>query len=432
MFYLAVFDLVGTLKVFWSWFGFGEEMCALMGQVLACILVFALAMLANVITKRWILLWLHDLTQKTETEWDNYLVEHHILERLSHLSPAVILYVAAPVMLPYSKSLQLLLRQLVFLYSVVAIAWVLLGMISAAVTISRKMESTKDKPFESYAQLARGLVWLLAAIIIVSSLLGRSPFAVIGGLGAFTAVLMLIFRDSILGFVASVQIMSLDLVRKGDWIEIPKYKIDGSVIGFSLTTIKVENWDKTISTVPAYTLVSDSFKNWRGMYDVGARRVVRSIAIDIYSIKFLDEALLERLKKIQIIQTYLNQKLEDIAEYNELKKFDMSSLANGQRLTNIGVFRAYLDAYLRRHPKVDQDMACLVRQLAPSSQGICLQLYFFSREIRWDLYEGLTAELFDHIIAVLPEFDLRVYQHPGGTDVHSLAEAQQRAHLPYF
>ena len=257
---------------------------------------------------------------------------------------------------------------------------------------------------------------MFAAIVAIAALFDRSPWALLGGLGALTAVLMLVFKDSILGLVASIQISTQDLVRHGDWIEVPKFGADGDVIDISLNTVRVQNWDKTITTIPTYALISESFKNWRGMSDSGGRRIKRAVRIDMNSIRFLSEEDFSKLTEVQSLAPYLQGKREELLRWNQEKGTDDASLVNGRRLTNIGTFRAYLDCWLRQQPATHKDMTFLVRHLAPDEFGLPVQIYLFSSEQRWAQYEAILADIFDHILAVLPEFDLRVYQRPTGAD----------------
>lgn len=403
--------------------GMKGELGLFLAQISACVFLALLAWGANLFVKLRILRWVQEAATLSENKWDDFLLQYNVFERFSHLAPAVILHLAAPYVFPHSGSLQLSVRRFVLVYIITVTAWSLHSLVNATVAWLKSLESTRNKPLDSYAQLVKGCVWLFAAIFTISELLNRSPWALLGGLGAFTAILLLVFRDAILGFVASVQITTLDLVHKGDWVEIPKYGVNGNVIDFSLTTIKIQNWDKTISTVPSYTLISDTFKNWRGMTDAGARRIKRSIALDMHSVKFLDQELLERLRKIQLLHGYLIQKEEDILHWNEEAKVDASSIVNGRHLTNIGTFRAYIDAYLREHPQIAQTMTFLVRQLEPTPKGVSIEIYVFSKELRWAYYEGIIADIFDHILAVIPTFELRVFQEPSGGDIQQIAEA---------
>ncbi|MGB7453231.1 MAG: mechanosensitive ion channel domain-containing protein, partial [Lysobacterales bacterium] len=240
------------------------------------------------------------------------------------------------------------------------------------------------------------------------------------GIGALTAVLMLIFRDAILGFVAGIQLAANKMISNGDWIEMPKYGADGDVMEVTLTTVKVQNWDKTITTIPTYALISESFKNWRGMQDSGGRRIKRSINIDMNSIRFCNEEMLNRFGKIQYISEYIDTKKHELEAFNKATKVDNASLANGRRMTNVGTFRAYVEAYLQNHPMINLQMTFLVRQLQPTEYGLPIEIYVFSKDQVWANYETIQADIFDHILAVIPEFDLRVYQNPTGSDFRGL------------
>jgi miniconductance mechanosensitive channel len=252
--------------------------------------------------------------------------------------------------------------------------------------------------------------------------LDRSPWGIVSGIGALTAVLLLIFRDSILGLVATVQLSGNDMVRVGDWIEMPSYNADGDVIDMSLHTVKVQNWDKTITTIPTHALISDSFRNWRGMQESGGRRIKRSIYIDMNTVRFVDEEMLQKYRKFDYLGEYVDRKLSEIEEYNRNHVRDLSEVVNGRRLTNLGTFRAYVESYLKRHSMISDEMTFLVRQLQPSDRGIPIEIYVFSRDIRWANYEQIQADIFDHLLAVIPEFGLRVYQAPSGNDVTRLGE----------
>ena len=265
-------------------------------------------------------------------------------------------------------------------------------------------------------QLGKILLWLVVGILVVAKLLDKDPTSLLTGLGALMTVILLVFKDSILGFVASLQLTRDDLVRKGDWIEVPGYGADGDVLEVTLHAVKVQNWDKTIVTVPTPAMITGGFKNWRGMSESGGRRIKRALSLDMTSVCFLDEELLVRLKKVEYIQQYLDEKVTEVQGWNAEKMVDESSLVNGRRLTNLGTFRAYLELYLRNHPQISQTMTFLVRQLPPSADGIPIQIYVFSKEQRWAEYEAIIGDIFDHILAVLPEFNLRIFQAPSGAD----------------
>tara|TARA_Y100000589_G_scaffold141729_1_gene135282 strand:- start:879 stop:1697 length:819 start_codon:yes stop_codon:yes gene_type:complete len=263
-------------------------------------------------------------------------------------------------------------------------------------------------------QLMRLIVYILGGIYIISVLVDKSPMGIFSALGAMSVVLMLVFKDTILGFVGSIQIAANDMVKVGDWVEFPKFGADGDVIEIKLQTVKVQNWDKTITTIPTYSFVSDAFKNWRGMSESGGRRIKRSINIDMNSVKFCDKKLQEKLSKIQLLKEYFEQKEIEIKEYNIEKNAAHS--ANIRQLTNLGSFRVYLEKYLDQNNKISKKMTFLVRQLAPNEKGLPIEIYVFSSEQRWAHYEAIQADIFDHIIAILPEFELNIFQIPSGKD----------------
>lgn len=276
-------------------------------------------------------------------------------------------------------------------------------------------------PMRGAIQTAKIVLSLVFALLSVAILLGKSPLLLFSGIGAMSAVLMLIFRDPILGLVAGLQLSLNDMLQIGDWLEMPKYDADGDVIDIGLTTVKVQNWDKTITTIPTYALISDSFKNWRGMSESGGRRIKRSVLIATSSIKFLDSESIQRLKKSHLLSPYLSKKLEEINHANHEFQADMSSLINGRRLTNVGTFRHYLQSYLRSHPFIQQEMTLMVRQLESTSEGLPLQVYAFTNTTAWAKYEGIQSDIFDHIFAALPEFGLRAHEAPTGQDIRFLA-----------
>ncbi len=283
--------------------------------------------------------------------------------------------------------------------------------------VYRTFEWSKQVPIYSFIQAIKLIVYMVGAVFIVAKLMGKDPSVIFGSLGALTAVLMLVFKDSILGFAAGIHLTTNKMLSLGDWLEMPKYGADGDVIEIGLTTVKVQNFDKTITTIPTYTLISDAFKNWRGMSESPGRRIKRSILIDLHSIRFCDEALLESLASIQAISGYIREKQKEVQAFNEqLDTGGSDHPANGRRLTNIGTFRAYLVAFLRQHPLINQEMTLLVRQLEPTPRGLPLQIYVFSSDKRWVEYEGIVSDLFDHILSVMKEFDLRAYQEPSGFD----------------
>ncbi|MDP6940991.1 MAG: mechanosensitive ion channel [Planctomycetota bacterium] len=410
-------DLLGDtlgLESFWV------ETLALPLGVLA---LFVAAWIANFVAKRLMLRLIKSFAKRTRSTLDDDLIASRVFDRLSHIAPALVLYLFSTSFVGEWILISTLLARISFAYIAIVGAAVSDAMLNFLVARARKVPSLEDKPVKSWVQVIKILVWLFAAIVVLATLFDRSPMALLGGLGALTAVLMLVFKDSILGLVASIQIATQDLVRLGDWIEVPKFGADGDVIDISLNTVRVQNWDKTIATIPTYALLSDSFKNWRGMSESGGRRIKRSVRIDMNSIRFLSPEDFEKLMKVQAISPYLQEKEGELSKWNQEKGTDESSPVNGRRLTNVGTFRAYLDCWLRNHPATHGEMTFLVRHLAPDEFGLPIQVYMFSSEQRWAEYEAILADIFDHILAVLPEFSLRVYQRPTGADFRAIIES---------
>ncbi len=384
------------------------------------IIVLLLAWLANWITKRLIVRLVHRVAKHSKTAWDDALVKYRVFSRLSHLAPGVVIYSAAPILFEDHPTAHAGMRTAASLYMIGVTWFVADAFLNAAVDIYRTYSFAKRIPIRSFVQVFKIVLALALIIVTLSTLIGKDPSNLLAGMGAMTAVLLLVFKDSILGFVAGIQLSANRMIHMGDWIEMPKYGADGDVVDISLTTVKVQNWDKTVSTIPTYALVSDSFKNWRGMSESGGRRIKRNICIDINSIRFCDESVLEKFKRFEHLTRYIETRQAEITAWNHEHNIDHSEPVNGRRLTNIGVFRAYLVAYLRNHPKIHKYMTFLVRHLEPTPQGLPIQIYVFSNDQVWANYEAVQADIFDHILAVIPEFGLRVYQQPSGADFQSL------------
>ncbi len=393
-----------------------------LARVSLVIAVLVAAWLANWIAKQVIVRTLRRLVRHTANRWDDLLVEHRVFHRLSHLAPAVVIHFSAGILFPLEDEVagRLFLTRVALSYMLVVGALVCDAFLSVLVGVAQNTRGLRDKPVKSYLQVVKILLWITTVILVLSTMMGREPWAFLTGLGALTAILLLVFKDSILGLVASIQIAALDLVRPGDWIEMPAFQADGDVEDISLTTVKVRNWDKTVTAVPSYALVSSPFRNWRGMSESGGRRIKRSLSLDMTSVRFVDGELLARLRKIQLLAPYLERKDEELRVWNETHRADPDSPVNGRRLTNLGCFRAYLEAYLRASPLCHPHMTFLVRQLPPGPTGIPLEIYFFSKEQRWAHYEAFVADIFDHVLAAAPEFGLRVFQQPTGADLRGL------------
>lgn len=385
---------------------------------LALAVIFGLAAVAWLIGKLVLTRLLARLIKGTATRNDDELLVRHVPRRLAHTLPALTITTLAPALLPDHTMLANVLSVAALIYLIVVVALVLDALLDTLLVISSQYEFSRELPLKSVFQVLKLGIWFLAIMLALSLVLGKSPLTLFAGLGAMTAVFMLVFKDPILGFVAGIQLSSNNMVGVGDWIEMPQHGVDGDVLEIALTTVKVRNFDNTITTVPTQTLINDSFKNWRGMQESGGRRIKRAVVIDLASVKFCDEAMLERFSRINYIADYLQQKTAELASYNNA--LDLSNTANGRRLTNVGTFRAYIEAYLQHHPQINQNLTLLVRQLKPSETGLPIEIYVFSTEKRWIQYEGIQADIFDHILAAAPEFDLRVFQSPSGGDFRKL------------
>jgi len=348
-------------------------------------------------------------------EWDNILLERKVFQRVSYLVPAIVIYYCAVFFPDYQN----LIRRLAVAYCILVGLFVVEALLSTADDLYSGLEVSKTRPIKGYVQIAKILMFVIGLVLVIANLIGQSPILLLSGLGAMTAVLLLIFKDSILGFVAGIQLATNDMVRIGDWIEMPKYGADGDVVDISLHTVKVENWDRTITAIPSYALVSDSFKNWRSMQDSGGRRIKRSIYIDNSSIFFCTEEMIERFKKIHLLTDYITGKQKELVDYNAGHSVDTNEPVNGRKITNIGTLRAYIVNYLRNHPKIHKGMTLMVRQLQPTENGLPLEIYAFTNDTNWVNYEAIQADIFDHILSVIPYFNLRVFQVPSGHDMQT-------------
>ena len=349
---------------------------------------------------------------RTRSAWDDALVRRGVFSQVTFLVPAVVLYFGISF---FSFSTDILGR-VILSYVVINLVIMINRLLSAGVDIYETYPVSITRPIKGYVQLLNMVVYVLGGVSAICVLLAISPWGVLSGLGAVTALLILVFRDTILSLIASVQIAAYDLVRRGDWIEMPQLGVDGDVIDVALHTIRVQNWDKTIITVPTHRLVQDSFKNWRGMAESGGRRIKRSVLIDQGSIKFLDDKDVKAFSRIDRLKSYLTDKTAELRG-NAPESDTQSHVLNGRILTNIGTFRAYVEAYLRENSKIHKEMTFLVRQLPPSSNGLPLEIYVFTNDTDWGRYESIQADIFDHLLAALPTFELRVFQHPTGFDM---------------
>ncbi|MEQ8623811.1 MAG: mechanosensitive ion channel [Vicingaceae bacterium] len=388
---------------------------------LLLIIAIILGFIVDRISRQLLLTSFISLAKKSKTDWDDLLVENKVFSAIAHLIPVLFIFYLLPQIVNNHTALVDYFDRIAEVVIIFVTIQIIFRVLNTIKTILSRIETFKDKPLQSYFQLVKIIVSIILGILILSILANKSVMYFFGAFGAMTAVLLLVFKDTILGFIASIQLAANDMIRVGDWVAMERYGADGDVIEINLTTVKVKNWDKTITTVPTYSFISDSFKNWRGMQETGARRIARSVFINQQTVKFADEKLISRFKNIHILKNYVEGKETEIKKYNEERKVDVNQVSNGRRMTNLGTFRAYLLEYLKNHPKINQELTVLVRQQDPSPNGIPIQIYAFSNDIAWVNYEAIQSDIFDHILAVVHQFELEIFQNPTGTDFRSLA-----------
>ena len=397
------------------------------------LLIALAAFLATILVRRTLLKSLTGWIQNNNHRWDDPLAANRLLSKICWFVPLTIFYLAVDLFLQPDGYFYFPIKRLITAGFVVVAVLSVTALLSSINDIHRIVRRNKGASLRGYTDAGKMLAYILGGIFLISIFTGKSPWGIFSILGGLTAVTMLVFKDSILGFVASVQINSTDMIRLGDWVEIPQYGADGDVIDMSIHSIQVQNWDKTISTVPTYALVSNSFKNWRGMSESGGRRIKRAINIDMHSIRFCDEPMLTKLSRIPLLFDYLKQRQQEIDEYNQhysqtvVGEKVKEPVLGGRQQTNIGIFRAYIVAYLKNNPNIYQKkMAFLVRQLAPGDRGLPLEIYVFSKDQAWANYEAIQADIFDHLLAAAPEFGLRVFQNPSGFDFRALGGVKEQ------
>ncbi len=361
------------------------------------------------------------LVKRTRVTWDDVLFDRRVLIHLSRMVAPMVLALLLPMAFAGVESVALtFVLRVCDIFILLAFLSFVNALLKAIYTVYSAKEQFRDRPLKGLLQTVQVALWFVGGIVVIAILLDKSPVSLLAGLGASAAILMLVFKDSIMGVVSGVQLSANDMLKVGDWISMPKYGADGTVIEVTLNTVKVRNWDNTITTIPPYLLVSDSFQNWRGMQESGGRRVKRSVNIDMNSVRFCTPEMLAKYRKIKLLTDYIDRTEQVVADYNAAQQIDNSILVNGRRQTNLGVFRAYLSAYLRHLPDVNSGMTLLVRHLQPTDRGIPIELYFFTRTTQWAPYEQVQADVFDHLLAIVPEFGLRVFQSPSGTDLQRM------------
>ena len=387
---------------------------------LALLLLGAFAWIANWIAKRIVLRLLLRLLNHLPFRIEAQHIGT-IVARLSNIIPALVIQIGIGTVPHLPAAAVTFVRSLCTAFIILTIAIALSGLLTLLNDLYQRRPNAANRPIKGYVQLGKLLLFGAAAILIIAALMDQSPLLLLSGLGAMAAVLMLVFKDTILSLVASVQIGSNDMVRVGDWIEMPQFNADGDVIDIALHTVKIQNFDKTITTVPTHRLISESFRNWRGMADSGGRRIMRSLMLDQRSVRFLNDGDMEKMAQFLVLRPYIEAKRQEIERWNAAHRAD--GTVNGRRLTNLGTFRAYVLAYLQSREDIAQDKTLLVRQLAPSENGLPMEIYAFATSTVWAEYEGIQADIFDHLIAILSDFDLRLFQRPAGADMAALAAA---------
>ncbi len=380
------------------------------------LLIVTICFVVYWITKTIILNRVHRFAAKTETKWDDLLIKEHFFKRLSGILPiAIIIYTVSSILENY-KAIIPYLNSILETLLAIAFMRLIISFINALQNYLGTKEKYKDKPLQSYTQLTKIVIYIFFGIIIFSVLTGKTPMFFLTAMGAMSAILLLIFKDTILGFIGSIQLAANDMVRIGDWISMSKYGADGTVIEINLATIKVRNFDLTITTIPTYSMISDSFKNWRGMEESAGRRIKRALNLKVSSVKFCSPQLITDLKEITLIKSYIVEKQEEIRLYNEKNNLKNDLKPNGRSLTNVGIFRIYVEEYLKQNANINTDLTCMVRQLAPNEKGLPIEIYAFSKNKQWVIYESIIADIFDHLLAIVPSFELEIFQNPTGSD----------------
>lgn len=393
--------------------------------IIKVLLIGLICIVANFISKKIVIRVITRIVTRSKVKWGQIILDRQVFRKLSHIVPSIIIYSFASTFPTYESTIE----KLAIAYTIIVGLVFLQSLLNAFNDIYQTFEISKVKPIKGYIQVVNIIIMTIGFILVISNLIGKSPLILLSGIGALSAVLMLVFKNSLLGLVAGIQLTANDMVRVGDWIEMPKYGADGDVIDISLNTVKVQNFDKTITMLPSYALISDSFKNWRGMQSSGGRRIKRALYIDTNSIGFCSEEMIEKFLKVHYLSDYIIQKEKEITEYNTKNQINRDNPVNGRALTNIGVFRAYISHYLKNHDGINQNMGLIVRQLEHSEHGLPLEIYAFTKSVEWAVYESVQSDIFDHLFAVAPEFGLRVFQNPSGADLRTMVEEPSRKDL---
>ena len=401
--------------------GFSVETADVWDRWVVLGFIVAIAFVSDFVCRQLLLRVVKRIVARTKVTWDDILFEDRVLRRLCHIVPPVLIYFLLPLAFPPESGMVAFVLKLLLIYVIAVVLRFVNAFLKALHDVADQKEELQGKPLKGLMQTGQVIAFFVCIILIISILIDKSPARLLAGLGASAAILMLVFKDSIMGLVSGIQLTANDMLHVGDWISMSKYGVNGRVTEVTLNTVKVRNWDNTIVTVPPYLLISDSFQNWRPMQDSGGRRVMRSVNIDMNSVRFCTPEMLDRFRKIRLLKDYIDETERLIAESNEQAGVENDpEPVNGLHQTNLGVFRAYLERYLRSLAGINQEMMLMVRQLQPTEKGLPVELYFFSKVTEWTVYEKVQADVFDHVLAVIPEFGLRVFQNPAGSDVRDL------------
>ncbi len=393
------------------------ERFPLLAMLTGLIVVTAVALLALTIVHRYMVRIISRLTRRTANAWDETLFDPTVLGRAAWLVPLLIVHEGIEVVPNLPDGAVTLVQRLAAAGMIVVVLRVLSAVLNVVNDIYNRLPTARDRPIKGFLQVVSIIAYIAGGILVLATLMDQSPWVFFSGLGAMTAILLLIFRDSILSLVAGVQLTANNLIRVGDWIEMPQFQADGDVIEIALNTVQVQNWDKTITVIPTHKFLENSFRNWRGMQESGGRRIKRAIHIDMGTVRFLTDEEIVHFGRFVLLKDYVAAKVNELEEYNREQSTDPDLIPNARRLTNLGMLRAYITNYLRQHPMIHQDLTFLIRQLAPTPEGLPMEIYVFVNDVRWATYEAVQADIFDHIVAMVPEFGLRVYQRPAGSDI---------------
>lgn len=403
--------------------GLPETYASAIKGIIIVLLILFLSWLAYFIVKKVLIKAISKIVRNTRNNWDNFILNRKVLNRIAHLAPAIVIYYFAAIGLTEFPEASSLIKSVANIYMIFVGMLIFDAFLTGIHNLYLTLPISSERPIKGYIQTVKIIIYFLGIIFILSAMVGKSPTALIAGLGAVAAILILVFKDTILGFVSSIQLSANNMVKPGDWISMPSRNADGTVLEITLHTVKVQNWDKTISTIPTYALISESFQNWKGMEESKGRRIARSVYIDIKSAKFCTAEMLDKFKRIKLIRDYIIEKQEEIEKYNKELEIDDNDRVSRRNLTNVGVFRRYIEIYLDNHPLIHPNKPpyiTLVRHFQPTEKGLPIQIYCFSKLQGWGDYEKVQADIFDHVLSVAPEFELRVYQNPSGDDLRRI------------